>query len=762
MFGVAFRVTTRVILDHLVGRRQLPSLFGKPSSTLQPNPVPQSITYQNLFSQLRSPPDIFEAEKLHALLVVNGFFNSTSTDRALGSQLVNVYVDFGCLQEALVVFDKLPNKSSNLAWNAILRGFIDLGEFSKAVHFYHLMLTQGPVPDNFTNPLVLKACSGSNDIEQGRRVRDQILFDEIHRNLKRNVYVECAMIDMFAKCGSLNEARKVFDEMPRRDLASWSSMICGAVQSGELSEALCLFKRMRLEGLRPDSVIVAAVLPICSSLEDKQMGMVLQGCVIRSGFESDLFVSNALIDMYCKCGDTYEAHGIFCGMVFKDVVSWSSLIAGYAQNCQYRESIELYAEMKSEGLMTNAIIVATVLPGLAKLKLLKQGKEMHSFVLKQAFESDVVVGSALIDMYANCGSMVEAQHIFESMSDSGISLWNSMIVGCSLNGDFDLAVELFRRIQDSNLKPNSITLVSILPMCTKIGNLRLGKEIHGYATRSGLSAVNSVGNSIIDMYCKCGYLELGLKIFNQMVDKNIVTYNTTISAHGIHGRGHEAFTFFEQMKEARIRPNKVTFVALLSACSHSGLLDRGWFFYNSMIDDYHIPPDTEHYSCMVDLLGRAGHLQDACNFIRSMPVEPDIDVLGTLLGASRVHNKIELAELVKERILVKDQNDPGFFVLLSNIYASTNRWNDALKVRNIIRETGLVKKPASSWIQIGSSIHVFHARERMHPEFDKIQEMLDNLLSEMKNEGYVLYYYPSLFSHDPIGDHDESINFNVC
>ncbi|KAK4847548.1 hypothetical protein QYF36_003226 [Acer negundo] len=489
MFGVALRVTTRVIL---VSRRQLPSLFGKPSSTLQPNPVPQSITYQDLFSQLKSPPDIFEAKKLHALLVVHGFFNSTSTDRALGSQLVNVYVNFGCLREALVLFDKLPNKSSNLAWNAILRGFIDMGEFSKTVHFYHSMLRQGPVPDNFTYPLVLKACSGSNDLEQGRRVRDQILFDGVHRNMKRNVYVECAMIDMFA-----------------------------------------------------------------NRLEDKQMGMVLQGRVIRSGFESDLFVSNALIDMY--------------------------------------------------------------------------------------------------------------------------------------------SFELFRRLRDSNLKPNSITLVSILPMCTKIGSLRLGKEIHSYATRSGLSEVISVGNSIIDMYCKCGYLELGSKVFNQMVDKNIVTYNTIISAHGIHGRGHEAFTLFEQMKEARIRPNKVTFVALLSACSHSG------------------------------------RLQDACNFIRSMPVEPDIDVLGSLLGACRVHNKIELAELVKERILVKDQNDPGFFVLLSNIYASTNRWKDALKVRNIIKEKGLVKKPANSWIQIGSSIHVFHARERMHPEFDKIQEMLDNLLSDMKN-----------------------------
>lgn len=715
----------------------------------------QNLFYRDLFSQLKSPPHLFEARRLHALLVVNGFFHPASTDRVFGSQLVNIYVNFGCFQGALLVFDKLPQKS-NIAWNAILRGLVDRGQFSDAIQFYHLMLSQGIDPDNFTYPLVLKACSGLSALEEGRSVLEFIQFNETRHNLQWNIYVECALIDMFAKCGSLNEARRLFEEMPRKDLASWSAIICGSVQNGEWVEALCLFKRMRLVGILPDSVIVAAVLPACGRLEARHTGMAMHGCAVRSGFVSDLYVSNALVDMYCKCGDTDDAKCIFCNMEYRDAVSWSTLIAGYAQNCMYCESFELYLEMKSADLRANAITAASALPGLANLKLLKQGKEMHGYILKQGFESDAVLGSALIDMYTKCGSMGEAEHIFQMMSERNISIWNSLIVGYVSHGDTDSALRIFRQIWKTKLRPNSITLVSILPLCAKMGTLAQGKEIHGYATKSSLFEVVFVGNSLIDVYCKSGDLELGIKVFNQMMVKNIVTYNTVISAHGIHGLGEEAFSFFEQMKEERIRPNKVSFIALLSACSHAGLIDKGWLLYNSMMADYHIHPEMEHYCCMVDLLGRAGNLDGALNFIKKMPVEPDINVLGSLLGACRVHNKLELAELLGNQILQKNLKDSGYYVLLANIYASTKRWKDVPDVRTVIREKGLIKKPGSSWIQLDGCIHVFHARGIMHPQLHKIQEILKRLLFEMKVEGYMPDQ--SLFSHDFAIDADELIN----
>ncbi|KAJ7977757.1 Pentatricopeptide repeat [Quillaja saponaria] len=688
----------------------------------------------NLFHQLKSPPDLSEARRLHGLLVVHGFFHPSNTNRVFGSQLVNVYVNFNCLQKAFVAFGKLPHKS-NIAWNAILRGLVNAGQFSEAIEFYHSMLKQGIIPDNFTYPIVLKACSCLSSLEEGKRVQQTILLNEVRHNIKRNVYVECAMIDMYAKCGSLKEAHQLFEEMPIKDLACWSAMICGTVWNGEWLEALSLFRRMRLEGLHLDSVIVAAVLPVCGRLEAKQLGMALHGCAVKSGFETDLYISNALMDMYCKWGDVIDAHSIFCHMVHRDVVSWSTLIAGYSQNCLYLESFDLYLEMVNEGIETNAIIVASVLPALAKLKLLKQGRQMHTYALKQGLVSDMVVGSALIDMYSNCASIREAEHLFKLMSDKDILLWNSLIVGYDLNGELDSAFGIFRRIWKAECRPNHVTLLSILPMCTKMGLLKQGKEIHGYATRSGLVLMVSVGNSLIDMYSKCGYLELGLKVFNQLTMKNVVTYNTVISAHGTHGLGEQALIFFEQMKEARIGPNKVTLLAILSACSHAGLVDRGCIVYNSMINDYGIRPDTEHYSCMVDLLGRAGLLEDAYNFIRSMPVVPDANILVSILGYCRFHNDVKLAKLLVEHIFKMETVSSGCYVLLAKVYASCEQWKEMSNVRTLIRDKGLKVKPASSWIQVGQCVHIFHAESSLHPESDKIQETLDNLLFVIQDEG---------------------------
>ncbi|KAL2325691.1 hypothetical protein Fmac_024749 [Flemingia macrophylla] len=692
----------------------------------------------SLFHRHVSPRNLDEARRLHALLLVLGFFQPASPHTpSFASHLVNVYVDFGCLHHAFLVFRALPHKPT-FAWNAILRGLVSASHFTKAIHFYHSMIQHGLTPDNYTYPLVLKACSSMHALDLGRWVHATILENELHRKIKPNVYVQCALIDMFVKCGSLEDARGLFEEMPYRDLASWTAMICGTMWNGEWLEALSLFREMKSEGLKPDSVVVASILTVCGRLEAVELGMALQGCALRSGFDNDLYVSNTMIDMYCKCGDPLEAHRVFSHMLYRDVVSWSTLIAGYTQNCLYQESYELYVEMLNAGLTTNAVVATCVLPALGKLKLLKQGKEMHSLVLKKEMVSDVVVGSALIDMYANCASIKEADSIFECMSDKDIMAWNSMIVGYDLVGDFESALFTFRRIWGAEHRPNFVTLVTVLPICTQLGALRQGKEIHGYVTKSGLGLNVPVGNSLMDMYSKCGFLELGVKVFNQMMARNVITYNTMISACGAHGLGEKGLAFYEQMKEAGIRPNKVTFISLLSACSHAGLLDRGWLLYNSMISDYGIEPDTEHYSCMVNLIGRTGDLDGAYKFITKMPMTPDANVLGSLLGACRLHNKVELAELLAERVFDLNADDPGHYVLLSNLYASGKRWEDMSKVRSMIKDKRLEKKPGSSWIQVGHCIYVFHATSTIHPAFAMIEETLDSLLFLMKSEGYML------------------------
>jgi len=342
-----------------------------------------------------------------------------------------------------------------------------------------------------------------------------------------------------------------------------------------------------------------------------------------------------------------------------------------------------------------------------------------------------------VDLYSKCGLMREAEFIFDIMLHRDIAIANSMITGYALNGDMESALKTLQRVQKTGLRLNSVTIVSVLPLCNRFTMLNHGKELHAYVLRGSLESEISVSNSLIDMYCKCGYLEHGENVFKQMVNRDIVTYNTVIAAFGMHGLGDQAIIFFERMKEERIRPDKVTFIALLSACSHAGLIDRGVSFYSSMRKLYGIVPDMEHYSCMVDLYARAGYLDDAWDFIRKMPVEPGIDVLGSLLGACRVHKRVDIAELISDRIFAKKTEDPGYHVLLSNIYADARRWEDVKKVRAAAKERGLTKKPGSSWIRVGCRIHSFLARDRSHREFDEIYEIMVVLMLDMKDEGYV-------------------------
>lgn len=690
------------------------------------------MSHDTLFVHTRSAPTLQEARKLHCLLLVHGHLHPENpTSPVLGPQLVGTYATLrGGPQEALLLFAHLPAKTkSPFACNSLLKGLLHAAHFSQALHFYHdVMVPQGLLPDNFTYPLLLRACSALRDVEQGRR---------IHRSIASpnpNIYTQCALVDMFAKCGSLREAREVFDGMPARDLVSWGAMICGTARSGDWRGALGLFGRMRDEGFGLDPPVAAAVIPACGRLGALGLGTGLQCCAVKSGIDGDLCVSNALVDMYCKCGRTGAARRLFRGMERRDVFSWSSLIAGCSQNGEHGDSLGLFAEMVGSGIKPSSVTIASVLPSLSKLKLIERGKEIHGYAVRNGCESDVFVASAVVDLYCKCGRIKDAEPIFGSMLEKDIGIGNSMITGYAANGHADSALDTLGRVVARGVRPDTATIVTVLPLCNRFAMLRQGKELHGYAVRSGLGSEVAVNNSLLDMYCKCGRLELGEKVFEQMKERDTVTYNTVIAAFGMHGSGDRAVSFFDRMEDAGIEPDKVTFVALLSACSHAGLVDRGLFFYNSMVDDYGVVPDMEHYSCVVDLYGRGGRLDDAWDFIRKMAVEPGVDVLGSLLGACRVHKRMDLAERISCWLFEKDLEDPGYHVLLANIYADAGRWSDARKVRAMLKGKGMAKKPGNSWVQVGGRVHSFLARDGSHPEFGKIRETIHILLFEMKND----------------------------
>lgn len=676
------------------------------------------------------PSSLSEAKKLHGVALVNGLLRRGSRGAAavMQSRLAGAYAALGGAREAQLVF---PAKSAtSAAWNSVLRRAVEARRFPAAMAIFRSMLAVGPPPDGYTYPLLLKACADSSALERGR---------EIYRSIARpNVFAQCAAVDMFAKCGSLEEARRVFEEMPQRDLVSWTAMICGAMQNGSWSEALILFKRMRSEGLGFDSVTLATVAPACGRVAAPLLGMALHGGAVAGGVAGDLCVRNSLIDMYCKCGLTRLAEAVFSAMELRDSISWSSLITGYSQNHRYSESSRLFAAMIAARARPSSVTLAGVLPAFSGLKLLQHGKEIHGYAVRNLFHLDSFVASAMIDLYSQCGALAKAELVFAGGRGQDLAVWNSMISGYAMTGEPSLAFEALRGLLHAGLRPTSVTVVAVLPLCGRWTMLDRGRELHGYAIRSGLLSATTVSNSLIDMYCKCGLLIEGEKLFQRAPRRDAVTFNTMIAALGMHGHGRRAVACFAAMGEEKIEPDKVTFVALLSACSHAGLVDEGLAVFRSMVEDRGIRPEMEHYSCMVDLHGRSGRLEEAWDFIRRMPVEPEVDVLGSLLGACRVHRRDDLAELVGGWIMEKKETvDPGYHLLLANTYAWSGRWREAARVRRMARERGLRKRvPGSSWIQAAGAAHRFSASEGPHPLTEEVDVALRSLLCQMKDHGY--------------------------
>uniref|UniRef100_A0A8I6X2W2 Pentatricopeptide repeat-containing protein n=2 Tax=Hordeum vulgare subsp. vulgare TaxID=112509 RepID=A0A8I6X2W2_HORVV len=651
-------------------------------------------SHASLLLRLRSGPALAEARRLHAAVLVGGHRHGA----VLSAQLVQVYARLGQTGHALRVLDGMPRRNS-FAWNAAIKGLVDAGRFSEALETYRAMVDDGSVAaDGFTYPPVIKACAVLGAVEQGRVIRDHVEAGVASGDATPNVFVQCALVNMFAKCGCLGEARSVFESMQEKDVVAWTAMIGGAVHAGDWLDAMCLFNRMRSEGFSADSVIIATVIPACGRVKELRAGTALHGCAVRCGVADDNCVSNALVDMYCKCGCLEMADYLFRSIYFKDVVSWSTLIAGYSQNGMYHMSVSLFTEMVAAGLKPNSNTMASILPSLSGLKLFRHGKEVHGFSLRYGLDQSKFLGSAFIDFYSRQGFLREAATVFELIPKKDLVIWNSVVAAYGVNGDTDSALCAFRALQKAGFKPDHVTVISALPVCNHHSRLIQGKALHAYVVRRYMSSICSVCNALIDMYCKCCCLEKGKDIFQLMTERDTATYNTLISSLGKHGHEDQAIMLFDQMKRDGIAPDKVTFVALLSCCSHAGLTEKGLHFYNSMLQDYNISPDKEHYSCVVDLYSRSGKLDDAWKFISSLREGTEIDVLGCLLAACRVHNRMDIAELVAERIFEKNPSDPGYHILLSNIYADAGMWSDVTKIRTIIEERSLKNKTGNSLI----------------------------------------------------------------
>eukprot|EP01018_Ginkgo_biloba_P008749 Gb_09147 [translate_table: standard] len=583
---------------------------------------------------------------------------------------------------------------------------------------------------NYTS--LLRACDNMKSLSEGKEVHALVLIN----GLDENVFFATKLVRMYAICGRLADARLIFDKLPERNVFLWNAMIRGYARKGLSDETFSLYYQMLQTGIQPDKYTFACILKSCADLSNWQQGKDIHDHIIRCGIDVDAFVGSALVAMYAKCSSIEDARHVFDKIFQRDVVLWNAMIAGYAQNGLSNEALKLFWQMESSGMKPDSFSIASVLPSCAHLAALQQGKEIHDYIIRNGFESNAHVISALVAMYAKCGNIDYARRVFEKMSERDLTSWSAMIAGYTQAGHGDEALEVFRQMQVAGVKPDSVTICSVLPACADLATLQQGKEIHDYIIGCGFESDVVVCGALIDMYAKCGDVWTARQVFDKMSQRNVVSWNAMIAGYGVHGHDEEALALFYKMQQEGFKPDHITFVAVLCACSHAGLVDEGLQYLNSMSRDYSITPRMEHYVHMVNLLGCAGRLDDAHDFIKKMPLQPDAGIWGALLSACRIHCNIELGEHAAKQLFELEPENAAYYVMLSNIYALGGRWNDVMKTRTKMKERGLKKSPGCSWIEINNRIYTFLAGDRTHPQSEKIYAMLESLVGQMKKAGY--------------------------
>ncbi|XP_059647796.1 pentatricopeptide repeat-containing protein At4g33990 [Cornus florida] len=670
------------------------------------------------------------AKHLHALLIVSGKVQSTF----IASRLLNLYANLGDVSLSRGTFDQIPERDV-YTWNSMVSTYVRNGRFSEAVKcLYEMLLTSKVRPDFYTFPPALKACGNLLD---GKKIHGWVF----KLGFEWDVFVAASLVHMYCRFGSVVVANKIFNNMPFRDRGSWNAMISGFCQNGNAAEALSVLDEMRLEGMKMDSVTVSTILPICAQMDDILHGRLIHLYVIKNGLEFDVFVSNALINMYSKFGNLGHAREVFNQMMERDLVSWNSIIAAYEQNGDPNTAIKFFQEMQFYKIQPDFLTLVSLASIIGQFGDCPSSRSVHGFILRRCWiMEDVVIGNAVVDMYSKLGIVDYARKVFEEIPFKDVISWNTMITGYGQNGFASEAIEVYCMMEEfEGLTPNEGTWVSILPAYSHVGALQQGMKTHGRVLKTGLDLDIFVGTCLVDLYGKCGRLDNAMSLFNEIPRMSSVPWNAIISCHGIHGHGETSLQLFRGMLDAGVKPDHVTFLSLLTACSHSGLVDQGqWCFH--VMQDYGIKPSLKHYGCMVDLLGRGGYLGKAYDFIESMPIKPDASIWGALLGACRVHGNVELGKFASDQLFEVDSENVGYYVLLSNIYANVGKWEGVDEVRALARDRGLRKTPGWSSIELNNRIEVFYTANQSHPRCVEIYKELQILNAKTKSLGYIPDY----------------------
>lgn len=504
-----------------------------------------------------------------------------------------------------------------------------------------------------------------------------------------------------------------------------------SLQSEKFPSFLGLYSGMLLYGVSPSKATLSSVLRSCAAHSATRLGESFHSCIVKVGFDSDVILQTGLLDFYAKAGDLPSARKVFDGMHQRDVVANNAMISALSKNGCVDEACKLFDAMPQRNSASWNLMITCY----CKSGNIDYARRM--FDLNP--DKDTISWNAMIDGYFKLENPAAAHELFIQMGPArNYVSWNTMISGYVRCEEFGKAIFTFQQMQAANVRPTEVTMVSLLSAIAHLGALDMGKWVHNYIRRKQLKVDPVLGNALIDMYCKCGNVEAALEVFDQLDTRNIFCWNSMIVGLGMNGYGEKAINFFTMMEADGVKPDGVTFIGLLSGCTHLGLISKGRNYFNQMIDTYGVEPGIEHYGCIVDLLGRAGLLKEAIELVRTMPMKANQQVLGSLFRSCQIHKDTELGEEVVRYLLDLDPSDSGNYVFLSNLYASLNRWDDVSSFRKLMIDKGVHKTPGHSSIEVDNIMHEFVAGNTTHPQFSQINLFLDEITRKLKEHGYEL------------------------
>ncbi|PIA32749.1 hypothetical protein AQUCO_04400150v1 [Aquilegia coerulea] len=656
---------------------------------------PNKVTFSVLLGVCCKSENIDVGINLHCLILRKGLLR----EHFLSSGLITLYSKADCVNEARKVFDEILERDA-VSWNSIIAVYSQKGLYVEAVSVFSTLLNNDTdwkfMVNDFTFATIFKACAGLTSIKFGKSLHNCA----IKMGFDSDVFVAGSAIDMYSKCGSLGIARQVFDRMEKRDLVLWNSMITGCVHNHYGWEAIELFQLLQLEGFAPNETTFACALKASSLVEDSFLGRCFHAKALTTGSSSTLFVGTTLVDMYSKYFDMEHAERAFQDMRIKNLASFNALITGYGLTGRYEKALGTFKELLYEKLRPDSFTFVGLLSSCSVTEILNEAAQVHACALKIGLESDLIVGNSLVSFYARCALMESALNSFRSIASPNIVSWAGLISGFAQVGDSEKALSCFCKLHELSVGPDEFCFSSVIKALANCASSTQGRHLHAHAIKMGLEFSLYVGSALIDMYAKCGVVEDSYKVFDKMPEKSVVTWNSLIVANAQNGYSNKALLLFQEMVHCGVVPSSITFTGVLLACSHAGLVEDGKEYYNCMISYYKISPSVEHCTCMVELLGRSGYINDAESFLLSSPFVSEPSLWGSLLTSCEFHKNVEVAVRAAEQCMRLEPHDSAAYVTLSNIYASKQLWHEVKRIRDLMIEMGVKKEPGCSWVEV--------------------------------------------------------------